>query len=290
MIFGQHTITTESNHTLFRIYHSQVDPGRRTFREHHHTAFEIALFLSGNGTYTVRERAYSFQRDDIFLFSTNEVHCITEIESHEPLDIINIHFEPRFIWSEQGGLSNVGLLRVFFDRSPNFENKLPPKNPATAQIKAKILAIEKEFVEKKAEYENMIKILLYQLLIQIIREYDYVAATALKQPENEKLHSLNQAMEYIDANLGRDLSLEEIASHANYSKSYFSSQFKKYNGLSPWDYITIRRIEEAIELLKSSDLTKSEIAFRCGFNNTANFYKAFRKVTGKTPSDFEMVY
>jgi AraC-like DNA-binding protein/mannose-6-phosphate isomerase-like protein (cupin superfamily) len=287
MIFNQHTITAGGKHTLFKIYHSQVDPGRRAFREHHHTAFAIALFLSGSGTYTVKHKAYTFQRDDIFLFSTNEVHCITEIEPYEPLDIINIHFEPRFLWSQTSGLSSVGLLRIFFDRSPSFENRLPQDNPATAQIKAKILAIEQEFAEKKPEYENMVKIILFQLLIQILRHFDYVAEKIQYSAENEKLHNLNQAMEYIETNLSKDLSLAEIASIANYSKAYFSSQFKKYNGLSPWDYITIRRIEEAIELLKHTDLTKSEIAFRCGFNNTANFYKAFRKITGKTPSDFD---
>ena len=67
------------------------------------------------------------------------------------------------------------------------------------------------------------------------------------------------------------------------SKSYFSTIFKKYNGISPWDYITIKRVEKAVTLLKTTDKTKLEIAQSCGFNSPANFYKAFLRITGKSP-------
>ena len=70
------------------------------------------------------------------------------------------------------------------------------------------------------------------------------------------------------------------------SKTYFSSSFRKLNGISPWEYITIKRIERAIHLIETTSLTKIEIAFKCGFNNASNFYHAFKRVTGKTPADF----
>ena len=62
--------------------------------------------------------------------------------------------------------------------------------------------------------------------------------------------------------------------------------FKKFNGVSPWEYITIKRVERAIELLRTTDLTKLEIADQCGFTSSSNFYKAFFHVTGKKPGDF----
>ena len=59
------------------------------------------------------------------------------------------------------------------------------------------------------------------------------------------------------------------------------------NGISPWDYITIKRVERAVELLKTTELTKLEIAERCGFSGSSNFYKAFAHVTGKKPGDYQ---
>ena len=70
------------------------------------------------------------------------------------------------------------------------------------------------------------------------------------------------------------------------TQTYFSSVFKKYNGITPWEYITIKRVEMAINLLKTSDMSKLEIAERCGFSSSSNFYKAFLKITGKHPKDF----
>ena len=71
------------------------------------------------------------------------------------------------------------------------------------------------------------------------------------------------------------------------SKTYFCRQFKELNGISPWDYITIKRIEQAISYIETTNLTKLEIAAKCGYNNTSNFYHAFKKVTGKNPSDYK---
>lgn len=83
------------------------------------------------------------------------------------------------------------------------------------------------------------------------------------------------------------MGLDELAEIASMSKSYFSTVFKKLNGISPWDYLISKRISFAAELLKNTDKTILEIALECGFNNTANFNRAFKKITGKTPSEYK---
>ncbi len=95
-----------------------------------------------------------------------------------------------------------------------------------------------------------------------------------------------KAINYIDENFEKNLRLCDIASVACLSENYFSSIFKEFNGVSPWRYITMKRIEKAITLLKTLELNKLEIAELCGFSSSSNFYKAFYSITGKTPSDY----
>lgn len=70
------------------------------------------------------------------------------------------------------------------------------------------------------------------------------------------------------------------------SRTYFCTVFKKLNGISPWDYITIKRIEKSIGLIKNEDMSMLEVACACGFNNSTNFNRSFKKVTGKTPGEY----
>lgn len=91
---------------------------------------------------------------------------------------------------------------------------------------------------------------------------------------------------YIEDNLESNLTLGELAKIACMSQTYFSAVFKKYNGISPWNYIIIKRIDKAIFLLKTTDLKIIDVASQCGFSSSSNFYKEFKTITGKQPNDF----
>lgn len=198
-----------------------------------------------------------------------------------------IHFDPRLIWNIGSNLFDARYLNIFYNRNENFENRLDRKNPATGEIQRLFLEIEREFFEKKQEYELMIKVKLLNILVALIRHYRYTEEKpALSSKTKKDLAIMNEVVEYIDANIDQDIRLADLAAIAYMNPSYFSTVFKKYNGISPSQYISRKRIGLAKEYLKTSDKTVIEIASLCGFNNTANFYKSFKKYTGKTPSDY----
>ena len=132
-----------------------------------------------------------------------------------------------------------------------------------------------------------VKHALFSALIYILRNFDYTSDKA-SLPKNHRNMSvaMTRAVNYIDENFEKDLRLCDIAQIACLSENYFSSIFKEFNGVSPWRYITMKRVEKAITLLKTSGLNKLEIAELCGFSSSSNFYKAFYGITGKTPSDY----
>ena len=80
--------------------------------------------------------------------------------------------------------------------------------------------------------------------------------------------------------------LDEIALNANMSRTYFCTVFKKLNGLSPWEYIGLKRIQMAKKLLENTRKSILEISLECGFNNISHFNRAFKGVTGRKPSEY----
>ena len=83
------------------------------------------------------------------------------------------------------------------------------------------------------------------------------------------------------------LTIEQIARQANMSVSYFSAIFRECNGVSPWEYIIIKRVKHAMRLLGEGENSNIiDIALKSGFDNTANFNKAFKRIVGCTPTAF----
>lgn len=276
-----------TENSLLTVFRSSLPAQIDMFEEHHHTAFEITMVLRGSGKYSTKATQFSFTEGDIFFFSTDEFHWIESLDCNA--EFINIHFEPRFIWSENFGFSNKELIKIFFSRKKNPLNKIPNTSKTSQRIGDLIFRMENEILNKEAEYETILKIHLINILVEIIRSYEGHLSQFEISYSSESLKYMEAALNYIDEYLDTDLTLETLADVAHMSKTYFCGQFRKLNGISPWEYITIKRIERAITLIESSNLSRLEIALKCGYNNTSNFYYAFKRVTGKTPGDYKKI-
>lgn len=92
MIITKYEILSEvSSGALLRLFNSRAVRGTRPLENHHHTMLEVSLIKRGNGVYTVGNRTYDIREGDIFIFASDEAHCITEVSSEDML-IMNIHF------------------------------------------------------------------------------------------------------------------------------------------------------------------------------------------------------
>lgn len=277
MRFGDSILTDSYGNVVIRTFHSSVPAGGLPYREHHHTECELSVFLAGSGIYRSKETGYEFKPGDVFLFGSDEAHCITEI--YEDIDLFNIHFEPRLLWEDS---DNIELLKLFNCRNENFSNKFTHNDILTEIIKN----IDKEMNEKNVGYALNVKYSIFTAFVHILRNYDYVKNDEPAIKTTSVTKNLKKAIRYIDENLEGQLSLKDISAVACMAPTYFSSVFKKFNGISPWDYITIKRVEKAKEMLRTTDMSKLEIAEKCGFTSSSNFYKMFVRVTGKKPSEY----
>lgn len=270
-----------------RLYYNRVSPGKRPYIAHSHPAIEIGYFNDCHGTFTLKDKQYSIEPGDIFIFRSNEQHHVTEIQGESDIISMGFHFFPDLFWSHSNDSFDAKYTRVFSIKNRNFENRLQRGSPVTQRIRQLLDLISEEFENQTEDYGLIIKSYLIAILVQVIRQYDLEDSGEAESSLNvtgENIRRIQLAMDYIDQHITEELTLREVAAVSNMSTSYFSQLFRELNGFTAWDYITSRRIDLAQRLLISSNESIYSIALQSGFNNTTNFYKAFKKITGISPS------
>jgi AraC-like DNA-binding protein len=107
---------------------------------------------------------------------------------------------------------------------------------------------------------------------------------------DEVLVQLRRARDHADRHFAEPLDLEQLASVAAISKYHFQRLFTATYGLSPAAYLSERRIERAQDLLRSTNLTVTEVCMAVGFASLGSFTTRFRDVVGETPGEFQRRY
>lgn len=101
---------------------------------------------------------------------------------------------------------------------------------------------------------------------------------------------MKAVVDYIERNLKKGISLEDVANHVNISTYYLSKIFKKEMGVNFITYVTDRKMDMAKEMLVNTDIPVLNIALDLAYNEANYFSKAFKKKTGLTPSEYREKY
>ncbi len=101
---------------------------------------------------------------------------------------------------------------------------------------------------------------------------------------------LRRARDHADRNFAEPLDLDQLAAVAALSKYHFHRLFAATYGLTPAAYVSERRIERSQDLLRSTNLTVTEVCFAVGFSSLGSFSSRFRQIVGETPSEFQRRY
>ena len=97
---------------------------------------------------------------------------------------------------------------------------------------------------------------------------------------------LRRAKDLADTRYRDDLDLDALARSASLSRSHFCRRFAETYGETPMRYLTRRRIERAQDLLRSANLTVTEVCMLVGFSSLGSFSSRFRELVGESPSRY----
>ena len=155
-------------------------------------------------------------------------------------------------------------------------------------LRAAMGAVDAELIAGDAGGRLAAESLANVLVVHLIRH-----VLAPRRPERGRDGVLPQGRlravaEYIEEHLDACPSLAQLAAVARLSPYHFARQFKTATGLPPHQFVIMRRVERAKQLLQGGDLSLAEVALHAGFSGQSQFSSHFKRLVGVTPRQFRL--
>ena len=257
---------------------------------HKHDFIEIAYVVEGCGIHVVGENHYKISKGDLFVINYDVPHRFFLDKNKNSRNIIyNCVFMPEFLDYALLSRNNFEDIATSF----LFRSLFPEDHHLCADLKLSGTEFDeigslfyKMYTEYKAMQKGYIDLLRAYLIELIIKIFRYLDMQKEKIPVSRNFNIVRKSLEYLRENYNSDVKLEDLAMKSFISKNYFSKLFKEVTGTNFIDYVQQLRIDQAISLLKSTDMKVVDIAYNVGFKDIKFFYYTFKKITGKTPGDY----
>jgi len=267
-----------SDSSLFLLYrNTQADD----YPKHWHSAIEIIMPVKGGYDVAVNEYSYHLEESDIIVIPTGDIHEIRAPKGGGERVILQFDFT---LLKSVKGLN--GASYVFF--KPWLIT--PPGSPELHRVMKDLLIEALEEYEGKQEYyEASITAKLINVAVFMARkQQENVTGYFSEHLIKRKAHivNFNRCIEYINQHYKDGLSLEYVASIAGFSKYHFTRWFRRFAGISFYEYLTQVRIRAAQSMLVNSETPITEIALESGFQSIATFNRVFKINTNSTPTEF----
>ena len=264
----------------FKIFHIR-DKKDIKFEYHHHDFSKIVVLIDGDLTYYIEGKAYILKPWDILFVNKNEIH--------KPVVNPNKYYERIVIWLNPDFMAkyaqgNNDLLKCFEVAIKNNYNLLRLNMKSIEVIKNLIQDIQN--CNNSNEFGS--EILKESLFVQLMVLMNRLFLNSDKNRDIEDIQydkTIEGVLNYINSNLENDLSIDTIASEFFISKYYLMRKFKNQIGSSIHNYVVQKRLILARSLI-SDGLSMSSVCSRCGFNDYSSFVRAFKKVYGVSPSNY----
>lgn len=253
--------STEFNNIKFS-HTDRSDAEKKILYTHCHSEFEIIYAVKGNAGFVVENQKFLLQNGSIIVIKPSDYHYL-ELYDDSLYERYVLTFHSSCIPSEiyNEFVAHIDVISGSRNKSlkPFFEN-----------------------IESFSEYANSPP-LLYSFFVQLI----YTAVLGRKKTKVKTLFlddTTKKIISYIDKNILNKITLDDIAESLFVSKSTLCHAFKSSMKISIMQYVKHKKILYANELLASGKKA-GEVSFLCGFDDYTLFFRAFKKILGKSPSD-----
>ena len=274
---GRREYVTYLDDSSIRIWYSDV-PWR--YEIHDHSAIEILLTLEGMVTYTIEDKVYQVRKGEILIMPQDTAHSLTMEEGSSRYLYL---FEPDAIMT----MRDIKSMAIYFNKPFHL------RDGSDAHVRIRELLLRaKDLYEKR---ELMWNTACYSCILRVYatlgqRYLSGIRPRTADNMRNMDSEVINAVMTYINNHYREELSLENVAGFAGFSRYYFSRSFKKQTGYSFKDYLCQKRLQVAMDLLIRTNRSMRDVAIESGFGSVATFNRVFREKKGCTPTQYRAIY
>jgi len=254
---------------------------------HAHQGVEILMIHEGDGTLIVDQKSYEIKSGLICVFQPYTLHNIqVNISEDVPFVRSIIHYEP-------------SLYETYFEKWPSLQSffKLIHKGNLPASLSCDQMEMERlssillsldrniSHLSKDQYFEefSLFLVSFFRIFKQI---WESNSPLLSDQQERRNPHQVERIMEWLDKKYKEPLRLENMSRDLHLSSHHLSHLFKNCTGSSISDYLTAKRMQQALLLLMSGDYSVARISEEVGINNCSHFIKLFKNYFGSTPHQY----
>lgn len=263
--------------TDFPLEYYQVDETHPRYKMplHWHGVTELLYIQKGRFVLSLDNKEYILQEGDLCYIAEGVLH------GGVPEDCVY-----ECLCFQSGNLLKHSSL--IGDYLKDVENSDTFIQPIFTQVQADILRCASRMFaairSKQPGWELLALAGLYEFYGMVIQQ-NYRQAPIDPAAFN-RIQQIKLALEYIEHNFQKPITLEQLAKVAGLSPKYFCRHFRNTLQKTPIDYLNHYRIVHARQLLETSKLSIVEVADACGYNDRSYFVRSFKKYTGITPNQY----
>ncbi|MDG5490557.1 AraC family transcriptional regulator [Psychroserpens sp. SPM9] len=242
---------------------------------HFHPEIELVYVNKGQGKRHIGNHLSYFNNSQLILIGSNLPHNgFTDRLTQHGTEIL-VQFKPEFLGPYFFDIPEMSHINTLFERA---KNGIIFKPETKRRIGKKI-----EKLNDVVGFERVI--LLLKILQKLAEAKDYEILNAdgfVFETELQDSAKIDIVYKHINQNFRNHISLDDISDKVSMTVPAFCRYFKKSTGKTFTKLVNEYRIVHATKLLSESQMSISDVAFECGFNNFSHFNKLFKEFTGKS--------
>ena len=251
---------------------------------HWHNEMELIYIKKGNGIVSIDLNYHSVSQGDLVIVYPGRIHSITNSDNSR-LEYENIIFNINMLLPKECDRNTFEYFGHINNSDNNMTYIIRPADLHYREIISFIDEADKVCETFPAGFELKIRSCLYSFFFALHTYYSYTGGSEVSGSLFiDKMNKLKLIIGYIENNYTRAISIHDIADECHFSESHFMKFFKQCTGTSFISYLNDYRLLIASRMLTSTDLSVTEIASECGFDNISYFNRCFKKKYGEAPS------